>query len=210
MTKEPCLEGFLRRSAWGASLIAEGADFCNGKRARFQKCLTMRRIYGRDLSFGTVAERIAPESLTPELTLLRSPQHIARIFSFGTRSSLQATGKRWFDDEFLKSAGGVRVESEVGKSQWGFWLTYPLPLRERVAKSSTARLSRVRVYVPNRTPHPARIFRCEPPSPARGEGRGYAAWKIQFVLATRGGMAVVTNCVASSMATPSGVGITMR
>ncbi len=33
---------------------------------------------------------------------------------------------------------------------------------------------------------------------------------LQFVLATRGGDAVVMNCVASNIAVPSGVGITIR
>jgi hypothetical protein len=48
-----------------------------------------------------------------------------------------------------------------------------------------------------------------PPSPTlprKGGGRR----ETYCVFATRGGVAVVMNCVASSIATPSGVGITMR
>ena len=42
----------------------------------------------------------------------------------------------------------------------------------------------------------------------RGEGRG--DFQAQFVFATRGGIADVTNDVASSIAGPNGVGIVMR
>jgi hypothetical protein len=65
----------------------------------------MRRLYDGDLSFGTGAERIAPESLTPGIVLLRSPQHIAQIDFIGTRSSLSSVFKRRFDDEILKANG---------------------------------------------------------------------------------------------------------
>jgi hypothetical protein len=56
----------------------------------------MRRFSGRGLSFGTVAERNAPESLTHMLILLRSPQHIALIVRDGTRSSLTGATQRCF------------------------------------------------------------------------------------------------------------------
>src|SRR5690348_4002103 len=68
-------------------------------------CLTMRRLCGWGLSFGTGTERIAPESLTPGIVLLRSPQHIAQKGLGSTRSSLTPAFKRWFDDEILKSRG---------------------------------------------------------------------------------------------------------
>src|SRR5215475_40181 len=41
------------------------------------KCLTLRRIWGRSLSLGTILERKEGESLTPMGNLLRSPQHVA-------------------------------------------------------------------------------------------------------------------------------------
>jgi len=57
--------------------------------------------------------------------------------------------------------------------------------------------------------------RIETPHPAlratfSHKGRRDARHVRQFVFATRGGVAVVMNWVASSMAVPSGVGITMR
>jgi hypothetical protein len=63
----------------------------------------MRRLCDGDLSFGTGTERIAPESLTPGIVLLRSPQHIAQINFIDTRSSLSPAFKRRFDDEILKA-----------------------------------------------------------------------------------------------------------
>src|ERR1700719_356304 len=49
------------------------------KPAYFQKCLTLRRIWGRGLSSGTTLERKAPESQTRPPVLLRSPQHLALV-----------------------------------------------------------------------------------------------------------------------------------
>jgi hypothetical protein len=63
-----------------------------------------------------------------------------------------------------------------------------------------------------------RVYAETPPTPdpspprakMRAGGRGKKARSHHCVFATRGGVAVVTNCVASSMALPSGVGIFMR
>jgi hypothetical protein len=94
VTKEPCFIGFLRGSR-------ERYDS-----APVEMCVTMRRFCDGNLSFGTVAERIAPESLTPGIVLLRSPQHIAQMATPDTRSSLQPAFKRRFDDEILKPRDG--------------------------------------------------------------------------------------------------------
>jgi hypothetical protein len=56
----------------------------------------MLRLGAANLRFGTVVERIAPESLTHDLVPLRSPQHIAQTPCFDTRSSLQRVDKRRF------------------------------------------------------------------------------------------------------------------
>ena len=62
----------------------------------------------------------------------------------------------------------------------------------------------------DRTPHPARTASA-PPSPTRGEGKKRRGIKFPYcVFATLGGVAVVTNWVASSMAWPNGVGSVMR
>src|SRR5579872_181305 len=81
-----------------------------------------------DLSFGTVAERIAPESLTPRLILLRSPQHIAQIISFITRSSLPRAGKQRFSGKILKAKAWresnqkrERVNRDLGRSVIPGW-----------------------------------------------------------------------------------------
>jgi hypothetical protein len=52
---------------------------------------------------------------------------------------------------------------------------------------------------------------CAPPSPTRGEGKKKSRdLRYYCVFATRGGVAVVMNCVASSIATPKGVGMIIR
>jgi hypothetical protein len=81
----------------------------------------MQRMRDGNLSFGTVAERIAPESLTPGIVLLRSPQYIGHITFIGTRSSLVRVIKRWFDDEILKTnsvAESNQNRSGVNRDSW--------------------------------------------------------------------------------------------
>jgi len=193
VTKEPC---FKRTSA-----VLRERDGCSGflrrGNARRYWCPTMRRIQGPDLSFGTVAERNAPESLTPGDVPLRSPQHIAQIAFFGTRSSFaQATERRKFLKQEAwpsrirraKESTGIRASGENHEEHRVVIPERCVSTRPGISRFSGAQLrTTVRRFT----------------SP-RNDGRR------QFVFATRGGVAVVMNCVAWSMATPSGVGITMR
>jgi hypothetical protein len=97
---------------WVSAASGVERQWCKNQWRRFEpahppaeKCFTMRRLCGRDLSFGTGTERIAPESLTPGVVLLRSPQHIAQVAFIATRSSLPPVFKRRFDDEILNPHG---------------------------------------------------------------------------------------------------------
>ncbi len=166
----------------------------------------MRRICGRGLSSGTVAERIAPESVTRLLSGFVH-RNISRWRSgCGTRSSLAGLHKRPIGGAFLKSSAHgesnqnwQRVKPRVGS-------IYPLPLWERVAKSSAARLSRVRGLSPRiETPHPARTAhsRCKasasfsnnggrrPPMATFSHKGKRRPGGPHCVLATRGGVAWV-------------------
>ena len=79
---------------------------------------------------------------------------------------------------------------------------------ERVAELVVRR--RVRGSLRDRCPRRQPLIRIasHPPSPTKGEGEKFS--HSQFVFATRGGIADVTNDVASSIARPNGVGIVMR
>jgi hypothetical protein len=99
--------------------------------ASHEKCLTMRRLRGRYLSFGTGAERIAPESLTPRTVLLRSPQHIAQMASRGTRSSLRQARKRPFDDEILKAREGAESNQKQQRVNRDSGLSVVVPAKRK-------------------------------------------------------------------------------
>ena len=186
----------------------------------------MRRIRGRDLSFGTGAERNAPESLTPGIVLLRSPQHIAQIGFGGTRSSLRPASRRRLDDEILKPRDALESNQKwerVNRDSFFLALSHATGVypgcaqRIRASRAGPTCGAGEGGEIERREIEPGEGFVStdrHPSSalasrghllPQGGEGR-----ERQFVLATRGGVGVVMNEVASSMATPRGVGITMR
>jgi hypothetical protein len=170
---------------------------------------------GRGLSSGTVAERIAPESLTPtnsgfvHRNISRDALVTALDQALGgsTRQGLAANSLKFW-------AGRSRIRSgeESSQESRSRALSLPSPLRGGVGGGGPheqSRLRRAGYGRQSRCGHPS-----PQPSPARGEGAielspGSCA-KGQFVFATRGGVAVVMNWVASSIAVPSGVGMIMR
>ena len=155
---------------------------CAGIRARLEVCHNATHS-GRGLNSGTSPERIAPESLTRPYSGFVH-RNISRLRSdSGTRSSLARSGKRRHGGEILKPhAPDDRPKSQV----------------QNQAKSPPA----------------GPIF--ERQTPERFQAKacpdliGGAAADGHCVLATRGGEAWVMNWVASSIAVPSGVGITIR
>jgi hypothetical protein len=163
----------------------------------------MRRFQGRDLSLGTGAERNAPESLTP----IRSRRETATCSVDSHAGSLDQVGlccRKVCASADLLTAG---VESEAGKSQ---------------AKSCSVIVSRTRCSAEllrsgapqGRDRHERRcLLRSRFCEASRREERRAASrpgHEAHCVFATRGGVAWVTNWVASSTPMPSGVGIIMR
>jgi hypothetical protein len=177
---------------------------------------------------GTNRARIADSAGRPA----SFTQHIGRMAFPGTRSSLPRVGKRRFDDEILKTRDGLESNQNWGRVNRDLVLfviagslrharhdechhqvaTPSILLRYTRCSRSTppcgvggerSSLSRSGVGVHTSSADTATPF---PNPPRKGGGRR----ENQFVLATRGGVGVVMNWVASSMATPSGVGITMR
>jgi hypothetical protein len=132
-----------------------------------------------------------------------------QALSGSTRQGLAANSlKFWAGRSRIRSGEESSEESRFTSRA----LSLPSPLRGGVGEGGPhgqSRLRRAGYGGQARCGHPS-----PQPSPARGEGAielspGSCA-KGQFVFATRGGVAVVMNWVASSMAVPSGVGITMR
>ena len=75
----------------------------------------MRRMCDGDLSFRTVAERIAPESLTPSHSGFVH-RNISRFGLCGsTRSSLTALDKPWFGGEFIKNRRVMESNQKRGR-----------------------------------------------------------------------------------------------
>jgi hypothetical protein len=180
----------------------------------------MRRLEGRDLSLGTVTERNAPESVTP----IRSRPATATCSVDSRGPALDQVGLR------CRKAGTsahlliARVESEAGESQAktctvipGRALranpesrnSHPCPGREAARRSSRRDASQN--LDRNRRWRPRRSRLCGAPLRKNcALHRVRDTVKAHCVLATRGGIAWVTNWVASRMPMPSGVGIIMR
>src|SRR6478736_447309 len=115
-------------------------------------CLTLRRVAGRGLSLGTVAERIAPESVTRLLSGFVHRNISRWRLGHGTRSSLARLHKGPIGAAFLKSSARAesnqkrqRVKSRVVPRK----RDHSLPL-EGVAASGPP------VWTPTPQPLPAR------------------------------------------------------
>jgi hypothetical protein len=162
----------------------------------------MRRLEVAGLSSGTSPERIAPESVTPlqcgfvlrNISRGRLLAALDQVWDGPTRDGLEtislklATVRSRIRSE-EESTGFMLISSFVFASKASYFSPPPCGEGSGVGVNIG---SFACCYPPPR------------PSPARGEGED------QFVLATLGGVAWVMNWVASSMATPSGVGITIR
>jgi len=146
----------------------------------------MRRVGGRGLSSGTVAERIAPESVTRLLSGFVHRNISRRRPGRGTRSSLARLHKGPIGGAFLKSS--ARAESN---QNW-----------QRVNRIPSAFVIPGRCAASNPESRDSGSGAC---APSRNDGMG-----PHCVLATRGGVAWVMNWVASSVAGPSGVGIRIQ
>src|SRR6202035_1937545 len=72
-------------------------------------------LCGRGLSSGTVAERIAPESVTPMLSRYVHRNISREIALQSTRSSLAARDKPGFGGGFLKFRGRVESNQKRGR-----------------------------------------------------------------------------------------------
>ncbi|MGY2901828.1 hypothetical protein ACVWVY_000849 [Bradyrhizobium sp. URHC0002] len=181
------------------TFFARSEAFLVARRQIGRICFTLRRRCGRGLRSGTSLERNAPESLTP-----------AKPDTFTATSRAEALRTTLDQVCECSTSGGLGVkslkagvESEVGKSQGGF--------RYLVVPANAGTHNRRRSLV----------GACGNSESLNLQGRG--VWvpafagttaerrpKLQFVFATLGGIAVVTNDVASSIASPNGVGIVMR
>jgi len=164
-------------------------------------CFTMRRIRGRGLSSGTSPERIAPESVTRMLSGFVHRNISRGQLICGTRSSLARLDKGRCGGEFLKGCENNESNQKSERVKRIQMLVMPGQKRE----------ARLRARCPG---HPrlksvaARKAWMAGTSPAMTEN--WIGYAHHCVLATRGGVACVMNWVASSMAVPNGVGITIR
>ncbi len=150
----------------------------------------MRRPSCCCLSFGTSLERIAAESLTPPPFSFVHRNISRRRFGSSTRSGLRTVTARANSLKSLRDG----VESEAAKSQQD-----SRPLRHSLASAGRARNPSGRMHQ-RRNGFRARCFA----SPRNDSAQPHC------VFATLGGVADVTNDVASSMASPNGVGILTR
>ena len=108
-------------------------------------------------------------------------------------------------ERFLKQ-DAVRSRIRRAKESTGIRSYLPSPLAGEGGEIEHSEIEPGEGLFPRRTPH--RALRA---TFSRNERRKEeVACGNQFVFATRGGIACVTNWVASSIASPSGVGITMR
>jgi hypothetical protein len=171
----------------------------------------MRRLEGRGLSLGTVTERNAPESLTR--IVLGSTTATCSVDSHG--SALDQVGLRCQRARTKAHLLIARVESEAGESQAKtYTVTSHSSFRGAPLRASPE--SRGRTRVPGAMQHAAlRGVMLRRTGTVTGadvrDGPGSAVHgRPHCVLATRGGVAWVTNWVASSMPMPSGVGISIR
>jgi hypothetical protein len=158
----------------------------------------MRRIGGRGLSSGTSPERIAPESVTPlhsgfvHRNISRRPLTAAldQVWHGSTRAGLAVKSLN-----VAVTPSRIRSEEE----STGFRASFRCSPSWREAK---------------RRSHPVfcRAMDCfAEPVIGRAFARPVGSQSPSHcVFATRGGVAVVMNWVASSIAVPSGVGITIR
>ena len=91
--------------------------------------------------------------------LLRSPQHIAQIAIFGTRSSLTRADKRWFGGEILKRFGWSESNQKRGRVKERVEargaLSHPLPLWGSEASEARSRGWGEGFSPRIETPHPA-------------------------------------------------------
>ena len=157
---------------------------------------------GRGLSSGTSPERIAPESVTAMLSGFVH-RNISRGAPNGiTRSSLTHRDKPAFGGGILNVRGGAESNQKRGrvKRDSAVRSDGPFPLAPLFAGRGAASTNTECAVSP---PHPKFATANFDLSPQAGRGD----MGPQFVFATLGGVAVVMNDVASSIAGPSGVGI---
>ena len=147
----------------------------------------MRRIKGRGLSSGTSPERIAPESLTRANSGFVH-RNISRWYLIAALDQVcrGATSGGLAAKSLKFTSARSRIRSEEESTEFGGSV---IPGCCQRVRSLTG---------------PALDLRCA----IRTSGIDDIA--LHCVLATRGGDAWVMNWVASSMAVPSGVGITIR
>ena len=163
----------------------------------------MRRLEGRGLSLGTVKERNAPESVTP----IRSRAATATCSVDSHGPALDQVGlqcrKAWTSVHLLIAG----VESEAGESQAKTCARVPGAMQHAALSRRDASQNRDRT----RRRRPRRSRLCN--APLR---KSYALHcvrdtrTVHCVFATRGGVAWVTNWMASRTPMPSGVGIIIR
>ena len=155
---------------------------------------------------GTKRARIADSSRNP----IRSPQHLA-LTAIGAALDQVCTGSTsgGLSVKSLKSG----VESEWGKSQGDSAISSSLPSAQLRTGAGTHNHRRSLVGAGGNSeslnPHGRGVW--VPAFAGTTAERGSRARpNPQFVFATLGGIAVVTNDVASSIAGPNGVGMVMR
>ena len=156
---------------------------------------------------------------------MRSPQHLGEEPEAGTRWGLQSFSKRRHSLRFQDLRSRIRTEEE-STGILRLRMIVPSPLVGEGSSAVRHRFTRVRglprqgnifqLLPAERTPHPSRtVVRDTFSHKGRREGRARRTCASRrrgdryCVLGARG-LACVMNCVASSIAVPSGVGITMR
>ena len=170
----------------------------------------MRRRCGRGLSSGTTLERMGPESLLPRC----SPTFTATSRVGADCAALDQVCQGPTSDGFATDSLNSRASRSrirTGRESTGFNGTSFFSLPPCGVRGERSSLSRSGWGV-----SPGRHRRCGPPPPtpqsepcSSRPARG-GELTHHCVFATRGGVAVVTNEVASSIAGPNGVGITRR
>jgi hypothetical protein len=79
-----------------------------------QMCFTMRRLQGRGLSFGTSAEQITPESLTPDLSGFVHP-NISRLDRHPALDQVPTASTRALFLLNYESTGRMKREARVNR-----------------------------------------------------------------------------------------------